>query len=102
MNLIQQTKSAPLHNFLGVIGDLNAILGKDIAAHTYHETTNRNGGFIYNFALENNLIVTNTRFQKKESKLWTCILPSGYKVQIDYIVARKKWQNSMMNAQAYN
>ena len=96
------TKSVPSHNFLGVIGDFNARLGKDIAAFTYHESTNRNGELLHNFALENNLLVTNTRFQKKESKLWTCILPSGYKVQIDYILVRKKWQNSMMNSQAYN
>ena len=96
------TKYIPSHNFLGVIGDFSARLGKDIAAFTYHESTNRNGELLHNFALENNLLVTNTRFRKKEPKLWTCILPSGYKVQIDYILVRKKWQNSMMNSQAYN
>ena len=54
------------------------------------------------FVQKNNLVITNTTFQKKASKLWTCELPSGYRAQLDYILVRRKWKNSVLNAQAYN
>ena len=54
------------------------------------------------FVQENNLVITNTTFQKKASKLWTCELPSGYRAQLDYILVQRKWKNSVLNAQAYN
>ena len=34
--------------------------------------------------------------------LWTCVLPSGVRAQLDYVLVRKKWRNSVNNAGAYN
>ena len=66
-SLIEITREIPAHNFLTVIGDFNARVGRDSAKFTYHETTNKNGKYLLDYALENNLVVTNTTFQKKAS-----------------------------------
>ena len=33
----------PAHNFLTILGDFNARIGPEVAPHTYHDATNRNG-----------------------------------------------------------
>ncbi len=55
-----------------------------------------------NFMEQYNLVATNTRFQNRNSKLWTHRRPSGNLVQLDYILARKKWINSIKDSRAYN
>ena len=100
--LSETTKSIPAHNFLIVAGDFNSRIGLDNANFAYHELTNRNGELMLEFAQENNLIISNTTFQKKAAKLWTCELPSGYRAQLDYILVRRKWKKSLLNAEAYN
>ena len=63
--------------------------------------TNRNGEKLAYYAEEFQLLVTNTKFMKPANKLWTFQLPSGKRTQIDYVLVRKKWKNSIMNCQAY-
>ena len=54
-------------------------------------------------ALENNLAITNTHFQKKKGTLWTYISDmSGTKSQVDYIMINRKWINSVTNVEAYS
>jgi hypothetical protein len=102
-NVLDRTiKQVPAHNFLIVIGDFNARVGKEHYIFPYHETTNRNGELLHTLAMENDLVITNVSFRKKESRLWTCSLPSGFKAQLDYILVRKKWRNSVTNSCAYN
>ena len=48
------------------------------------------------------LVATNMRFQNRTGKLWTHRRPSGNIVQLDYILARKKWINSIKNSRAYS
>ena len=86
------------------MGDFNARVGKEHYNFTYHEPTNRNGELLHSLVglQENDLIVTNVTFQKKVSRLWTCTLPSGYKAQLDYILVRRKWRNSVIDCCAYN
>ena len=79
-------------------------LGTDNVPHSYHQKTNSNG----------QCLITNTRFQKAEKKLWTWLSPPDcnqvppdcnqvkHKQQIDFILVRRKWQNSIMDTQAYN
>ena len=90
------------HNFLLVIGDFNSRVGLDKAPYSYHDHTNRNGEQLLDYALENNLIISNTTFQKKSTKLWTCELPRGHKAQLDYILIRRKWKNSILDVEARN
>lgn len=66
---------------------------------TYNSSTNRNGHKLLDFVDEFQLVITNTRFMKLESKLWTHQYPTGARSQL-YI--RNKWKNSIRNAQAYS
>ena len=47
-------------------------------------------------------MVANTNFMKPLSKLWTFQHPSASRSQIDYILIRKKWRNSIRNCQSYS
>ena len=44
----------------------------------------------------------NTAFRKPQRKLWTFKYPDSTKAQADFIVVRKKWRNSLHNAEAYS
>ena len=101
-SLTHHTRSIPAHNVLIVLGDFNAQIGLEDAKFSYHDNTNRNGEQLLSYAQENNLVITNTTFQKKQTKLWTCELPSGFRAQLDYILVRHKWKNSVTNSEAYN
>ena len=92
----------PAHNVALIVGDFNARIGREDANFTFHETTNKNGEHLLNLALEKEFVIANTSFQKKSGKLWTYISPTGSKFQLDYILVRKKWRNSLKNAEAYN
>ena len=94
--------SVPAHNLLLLCGDFNARLGKGDAQFTYHTNTNRNGEKFADFLTEHNLCATNTKFMNKPNKLWTFQHPSGTKAQLDYILVRKKWINSVKNSRAYS
>ena len=74
-----------------IFGNFNAQLGLDDARYTMHTTSNRNGKLLHELAVEKNLIIGNTSFQKVLGKLWTYIGPGGYKSQIDYLII-KKWK----------
>ena len=56
----------------------------------------------WEFMQEFQLVPTNTKFMKPSKKLWTHKSPSGHLSQIDYILIRKKWQNSVRNSQAFS
>ena len=101
-NLKRAVDSVPAHNVLLVIGDFNARIGPEDGRYTYHESTNRNGKYLADMAMEKGLIIANTQFCKKKGKLWTYISPGGSKCQLDYILVRRKWRNSMLNAEAYS
>ena len=95
-------ESIPAHNFLLILGDFNARLGKDAAKHTMHQHTNRNGKLLDDLIMEKDLVACNTCFQKRVGKLWTFMGPGGHKAQIDYILVRRKWRNSVLNCEAYS
>ena len=50
---------------------------------------------------EHHLCATNTRFMSKPNKLWTFQYTNGSKAQLDYILVRKKWVNSIKNSREY-
>ena len=103
INLANAINKVPKHNITIVIGDCNAHIGKDDARYTYHDITNKNGKLLLELVDETNMLITNTRFQKKPGKLWTYISDmSGTKSQIDYILINRKWKNSVKNVEAYS
>ena len=101
-DLKKVVEDVPAHNLLTICGDFNAKIGHDEAPFTYHQLTNRNGEKLLEFTQEFNLINTNTRFMNKPSKLWTFTYPSGVHAQLDYILIRKKWINSVKNSRVYS
>ena len=86
---------------LAVCGDFNAKVSGD-SRFSYHSETNDNGERLLDLIDEHQLVITNTRFQKADNKLWTYEDPKKSKHQIDFILWRKKWANSVKNCQAYN
>ena len=71
--------------------------------HVYNSDTNANGEKLLDFCEENRLKVANGEFQKKKRcKLWTWLSPNGTKHQIDYILVRRKWWNSVKNVEVFN
>ncbi|XP_038055821.1 craniofacial development protein 2-like [Patiria miniata] len=91
--------SIPLHALLVIGGDFNAHVARQFS---YHSTTNRNGQLLSDFVNRNNLLITNTLFQKSSKKLWTHRSPNKYLSQIDFILCRKRWRNSILDSQAYS
>lgn len=92
----------PADNLFLVCGDFNAKLGPEKFTLTYLPDTNRNGKHLLDFMEQFNLFATNTKFQNQLSRLWTHRYPQGHVVQLDYILAKRKWQNSIKNCRAYN
>ena len=92
-------KDVPAHHLLLVSGDLNAHLcqlNEEDSGWYWHQVSNRNGGLLRDTMLEGNLEATNHRFQKPCSKMWTHLSDGTLsKSQIDYILVRKKWRNSV-------
>ncbi|XP_038045172.1 uncharacterized protein LOC119719753 [Patiria miniata] len=66
--------SIPLHALLVIRGDFNAHVARQFF---YHSTTNRNGQLLSDFVNRNNLLITNTLFQKSSIKLWIRCSPTS-------------------------
>ena len=53
------------------------------------------------FLSENELLAANTLFEKRKGKRWTFKdHATGDLRQLDYVLVRKKWRNSILNAEA--
>ena len=91
----------PAHNLLILSGDLNAQLGSTNALFTCADESNRNGKHMKDLMEQHSLVATNTRFQNPKNRLWNHRRPNGQRVQLDYILVRKKWINSIKNSRAY-
>jgi len=88
----------PLHSMLFIGSDMNA---KIDSPFSFHSSSNRNGLLLLDFINQHNLIVGNTTFQKPLSRLQTHRSPTGSLSQIDFIIYRKRWRNSV-HCQAYS
>jgi exonuclease III len=95
-------QQVPLHNFLVIAGDLNAKLGQGDVNFSYNPETNRNGEYLLDFMEEFNLFSSNNRFMKSKGQLWTFEYPNGDRAQLDYLIFRRKWQNSVRDSRAYS
>ncbi len=99
-------KDVPTHHLLLVVGDLNVHLSKikeEDSGWYWHQVSNINGALLRDTMLEGNLEATNHRFQKRPSKMWTHLSDGTLcKSQIDYILVRKKWRNSVKNTVVSN
>ena len=103
--------SIPQHNFVVIAGDFNAPIGSNshetspslIGSYMYHDQTNTNGQYLIDFYEEQNLISAFHRQPHKRNHMWTWEHPNvRSKAQIDHILIRKKWINSLSKCRAYS
>lgn len=92
----------PHHNFLTVAGDFNAKMAAPDVLFSFNNTTNRNGEYLLNILEEFNLFSSNNSFMKSKNQLWTFEYPNGTRAQIDYILFRKKWRNSVKDSRSFS
>jgi len=78
------------------LGDFNARIS---GSFSYNNQCNRNGSYLQEFINENNLYATNTAFKKRKNSLWTWRSPNSDLSQIDFILCRKRWRNSIHDSQ---
>ena len=95
-------EQVPLHNFLVIAGHLNAKLGPSDVKFTYNNQTNRHGEYLIDFIGEFNLFSANNSFMKPKGQLWTFEYPNGDRSQLDYLIFRKKWRNSIKDSRSYS
>ena len=102
-SLNEAIKQIPAHNMLYMVGDLNAHISPTGKWTSYHQgPANRNGRLLEDLLLERGLEICNTRFQKRRGKLWTYLSDMNQsKSQIDFIICRRKWRNTVKNCEAY-
>ena len=67
-----------------------------------HNLSSRNGEYLTDISLENSLACQDTKFLKREAKLWSYTYPNNAKAQLDYILMNKKGMNSILNCEAYS
>ena len=80
-----------------VIGDWNSKVGRDndgwehvMRRHGYGQRNER-GEQLLEFASKNDLLITNTRFQQKDSRKWTWMAPDGkHTNMIDLILVDRR------------
>ena len=79
-------ENVPRHNFLCVLGDLNAKIGRDDSTFTFYNNTNRNGEILLDLMDEFNLDSSNNSFMKPKNQLFSFEYPSGRDSQLDYVL----------------
>ena len=96
------TENIPLHNFFIYSGDMNVKLGPPDVNFSYNDHTNRNGEKLLEYMEEYNLFSASNNFMKPHGQLWTFEYPSGQRAQLDYMLFRKKWKNSVKDTRSYS
>jgi len=91
-----------------VIGDWNAKVEMDnegwehvMGCHGYRERNER-GERLLEFASKNDLLITNTRFQQKDSRNWTWMAPDGkHTNMIDFVLVDRRWKTAVHVCRAF-
>ena len=76
------------NNMILIVGDCIAHIG---SLFTFHEGTNKTGQLLLDSTLENNLMITNTKFQKKKRQILVIHLRHEWP---KIILVNKKWKTS--------
>src|SRR5699024_10754507 len=103
-DLDKEYSRIPKYDIKIILGDANAKIGKEdryrptIGRHSKHDKTNGNGEKLIEFAMEKNMVIACTTFQRKEIYKGTWISPNREKInQIDHVVIEKQHAQSITN-----
>ena len=103
--MLQDTVSkVSSHDYLIILGDLNAKVGTDNAGYELHMgkqgigVRNENGERFLDFCTENNMIIGGTLFKHKDIHKFTWTSPNGLIMnQIDHIAINRRWRTSLVD-----
>ena len=107
-NLTDCIHDVPLHNFVVLMGDLNARIGpsnahlKTVGRYPYHKETNNNGNRLLDLCEANNVCITTTGKPHPDRHKWSWQHPNVNKAQLDHVILRGKWIISIRNCSCYN
>ncbi|XP_025208310.1 uncharacterized protein LOC112603784, partial [Melanaphis sacchari] len=106
--LEQVYDTIPSHCIKVLLGDMNAQVGKEntykttIGEHSLHDRSNDNGVRLINFAIRKNMVVSSTRFPRKNIHKETWLSPGGrYSSQIDHVLIENKHKTIIKNVKSY-
>ncbi len=93
-------------NYLVVMGDWNAVVGEGQEEKTVgmYGLGNRNerGNKLVEFCRRRDLMIANTWFKQDKRRRYTWKAPGdGSRYQLDYILVKNRYRNSVKNAKAY-
>ena len=98
----------PLHHFLVILGDLNARVASSdnhreiVGDHAFHQVSNDNGNRLIDICEATNMCIATTRQPHPSRHKWTWQHPNGKKAQIDHVIIRGKWINSLQTCHSYS
>ena len=90
------------------MGDLNARIGpsnthmKTVGRYLYHKETNDNGSGLIDLCEANNKCIATTSKSHPDRRKWSWQHPNGNKAQLDHVILRGIWINSICNCRCYN
>jgi hypothetical protein len=98
----------PGHCIKLLLGDMNAQVGKEntykttIGKHSLHNRSNDNGIRLINFAISKNMVISSTRFPRKNIHKETWLSPGGrFSIQIDHVLIENKHKRIIQNLKSY-
>uniref|UniRef100_A0A8D8SMX4 Craniofacial development protein 2 n=1 Tax=Cacopsylla melanoneura TaxID=428564 RepID=A0A8D8SMX4_9HEMI len=99
-------QTLPKHEIMMIMGDFNAKLGKGRMGEHIGDwglgERNDRGDMLSTFAAEHNLIVSNTFFQHRTSRLYTWKSPDRRtRNQIDFVLINQRFRNSITDMRTY-
>ena len=93
-------------DYVIVMGDLNAVVGaeseEDVTGRYVLGKRNERGQMLVEFCKRNNLCITNTWYRQPKRIIHTWKGPGDLRrMQLDYIMVKKRYRNSVKNSHAF-
>ena len=94
------------NDYIIVMGDFNAVVGEDerkgVTGKYGLGKKNKRDEMLINFCERNDMLVTNSVFQHHKRRRYTWKMPGGgARYQIDYILVRNRFRNSVKDSRSY-
>ena len=88
-----------------MMGDYNAIIGEETAASYIGKygfgKKNDRGSMLRELANNSKMVTCNIVFKQPKRRIWTWQSPKSERYQLDYIMIRSRYRNTVRNCQSY-